>query len=360
MTNFPLLTAGNNNPKMSDKRRERIGQAAQIAFDALAAGSIANPVYQDIKDTLNRALDEAYRSAIHSSPRIDWPTAPQTLRDIDGYFPYLHTVEGALKKFEKAPVDHPMAAAALAVLREALPLAQAMQTLKTMAVKRAPKPVEDRRGKYLAPAASKVATGKVLAMLEQVTQECHDRLLAMIADRYAGYLGSFVAAQTKESLAGKKLSLYDHYCSRKSKFRNGDAYHVVSQLVEGQEDTVRQDAGERIQKLAVRTADDIRDAFLAKNVMKLDSIVEAKGNFGRGEVIGREVDLSGLRGTFRFYFADGSNFCVQNAVIWVTNAHGTTFYRTPLTFHAVVMADGKSMGERPSEKNMNTVFLGKK
>jgi hypothetical protein len=100
----------------------------------------------------------------------------------------------------------------------------------------------------------------------------------------------------------------------------------------------------------------IREDFVYKNLEKIASIVEAKGNYNTGKVISREINLAGLTGTLSFDFKDGSSFVVQNSVVWVENSYGTQFNRFPLTFHNVMMAGGKKMG-RPSEQRMNEVFV---
>jgi hypothetical protein len=68
--------------------------------------------------------------------------------------------------------------------------------------------------------------------------------------------------------------------------------------------------------------------------------------------------MHGLTGTLVFTFHDGSRFTVVNQVVFVVNDRGTAFNRFPLTFHDVIMPNGKPMG-RPSEERMNTIFVGK-
>ena len=343
MTSYPLLTKN-----LSDRKLERFEQALQTVFEAVDVGQIANVVYQDIKGTLNSALYDAYRN----QPRVDWNQSPKDLLTIANYYPYLHTVETSLAKFKKMTVDHPKRDAAIALLTEILPIAQAMAKLKDNVVKRQPKPVEDQKEKYLAPLASMTASRQVLTLLETVTKASYDSLLAIIEKRLRGFLTRFEEARKENA----KLELYQFYGHR-AKHYNPEAYNVVSRFVDTYNNT-KPDAAELITQMATRDADDIRDAFLIRNMKKLDSIIEAKGNLDRGEVIGHSVNLSAMSGSFKFFFLDGSTFVVNTSVVWVVNSNGKQFYRTPVTFHDVSLAGGVKMGS-PSEKRMNTIFVGK-
>ena len=116
------------------------------------------------------------------------------------------------------------------------------------------------------------------------------------------------------------------------------------------------DASVKVLRLATSDAQSIRDAFIHKNLKKLHAIVDGKGNPLSIEVVREFLRMSGLEGTLRVCFDDGSSFLARNSVVLSHSVHGTPFLRYPLTFHDVVLADGSRMG-RPSEERMNTIFL---
>ncbi len=105
-------------------------------------------------------------------------------------------------------------------------------------------------------------------------------------------------------------------------------------------------------------AEAVRDLFVAKNLRKIASVVEAKERESAMTVckaLAHTVSLAGLSGTFRVAFADGSGFDFANSVVFKTSPLGKRFNQFPLTFHDVVLADGTKM-PRPSEERMNAVF----
>ena len=98
--------------------------------------------------------------------------------------------------------------------------------------------------------------------------------------------------------------------------------------------------------------------FIVKNLTKLDSIVDAKGDVAIVTVISQNLGLCQLEGTLRVTFKDGALFDAKNSVVWTHSIHGKPFNRFPLTFHDVRFADGTKMPQ-PSEERMNTLFVGK-
>lgn len=125
------------------RRVEWVQQAIVILNDGLDAGSIRNVALNEAKDTLNRAVGEAFDtySAVYSE---------QTPLVQEGLWikPYsMHEVPSGIKKLEavmKKGAEHPVLTQRLALLRELLPLHAALATLKTKVVKgRAPKAESD-------------------------------------------------------------------------------------------------------------------------------------------------------------------------------------------------------------------------
>jgi len=364
MSDFPLIRAAIRNTDRFDRHMAFVREAE-------AAGSILNPVYKDCKDMLNRLLEEAWKNTIcepfvYAGKWEDLPGEVYAFYNTFNSYPSMHTIPGMRVKVTKTKLTHPMIDAMRALLDEAAPLAATFATLKTQIVKRQPKPVEDRKAKYSAPEVDLTAIGVVKTLLEQITEDARIDLIATLSRSIQAKLNAYLTAQAKARAEGKILTLENfYYDSRSNRTYSPSSYHLVSQLVNqysgfayDREVTVRDDAAEIMIRIATEDADAIREMFVYKNLTKIDSILDAKGNFASAQVLGREIEMGALRGTLRFAFTDGSGFTVINNVVWSHSVYGKPFQRFPLTFHDVVLADGTTM-PRPSEQRMNTVFLGR-
>lgn len=123
-------------------------------------------------------------------------------------------------------------------------------------------------------------------------------------------------------------------------------------LVDGYRDILRKTADEQ--------AAWAQDRFIYKNVMKLATIVERKGNLSNSTVIKGVVDRNGFGGEIRFEFADGSKFIVRNKIVLKYSVHGNPFLQAPTTFHNAVLPNGSVMPGQPSEEDMVEVFATNK
>jgi hypothetical protein len=397
---YPVTVALANKAFAGKARNfDRLITALDSAMTYHAEGAIPNPRFVEIKDDLNRQFDTLYdnikeeyyypifRGSHGNDPDLDAgiQADDQKVRDLSMFD--LHKAPAYLKRAEamtgklRLESMQKFVDASLPFLREASVAAALVKDLKGMAVKRQPKPEEDRRAKYDAPRAGKEAIQQVKAVLEQVTQDARDELESAFIKRSEQQLARYLKINEQLVADGKKPeSPHDVFISNKRILRqpglseavmklisslrpDEDAYQTVSLVVKeewsGRERVyvVRDDKDETFKADAKKMADAIRDSFVYKNLEKLDSIIEAKGNFDKITIVGRAVDMWGLKGTFRIAFTDGSNFVVHNQSVYVVNSHGTRFMRYPLTFHDVVLADGSTM-KAPSEERMNTVFVG--
>lgn len=349
------------------------GRTATRLADALAkieaakanGNEIANPHFQTLKGDVNEAFRAGWDKAI-----LDRFTFCGRYKDLTEEqhaltysTPQVHTVVGFKKKLAKTNVTGEVVDAMKAFVADILPLAVAVQAL--IPVKRQPKPVEDRKAKYEAPRVADTAIGKVKAVLETLVASEFQRLIGVFEDRYTKALYEYVRlvpivaalpfrgrSETKDGKALRRAT------AQTSRF----AYKVVKEVrdpVAGL--TVVLDVpGARAAILAEATKDaqEIRDAFVYKNLDKLASILDAKGDFDHAEIIGRNVSLAGLEGIIKFYFADSASFFVKNSVVFVENSYGTQFNRFPLTFHDAFLGNGERIKGVDQEK-MNTVFVGK-
>lgn len=354
---FPLLTAAFGN------RAKYLEQALVAINDGLAKGSIPNPVYaNDVKPVVANAIEAGWRKVqeVYLVRGRGNPDAyPDAVRDLCYYsHPQAHTIPGLLGKIEKLPKSD-VVDAAIAYLREIAPLGRAVVTLKDMAVKRQPKPDAEveRKAKYDAPRVAGTAVGIVKDILTKITDDAYGELVKALIKRHNRIIDIYIdlSEKTKDLRFNQKYNDPDYKALRAIEKEDGSDF--LYDALDSRTLQRKPGADEVIEKAATRQADQTREHFIYKNLDKIASILDAKGNFKDAKLLDRKV-LSGLEGTIRMEFTDGSRFTVKNAVVYVVNSHGTRFNRFPLTFHDVVMPDGSKM-KAPSEERMNTVFVGK-
>lgn len=319
----------------------------------LELGEIPNVRWNDAKQDINRALDESWRALIDAQniwrDRDNVPEAVQELAWASN--PQLHTIASWQKRMDKFTIDHPAATAIRAFLLEAKPLGEAAEKLKTFIVKRPTKAPEEQKPRYVPPRASDGAIESIRTALESITAQAYERLRSAFVESYTKELNDYLdeqrSASTPAKIRDRKTPSIVWSCAT-HEWVSGGRYEF----------TIRPDAAEIIIKEADRDATDIRDKFIYKNLAKLASIVDAKQNFKSVDVISYDVNLAALRGSLRLKFEDGSQFDVQNSVVWSRSIYNKPFLRFPLTFHDVKMPDGSKM-KQPSEEKMNTEFSGR-
>jgi hypothetical protein len=113
---------------------------------------------------------------------------------------------------------------------------------------------------------------------------------------------------------------------------------------------------------AENDADFAQRMFLYKNVMKLATIIENKGNYTSHKILHGRINSAGFQGEIIFSFADGSSFHVRNKVVAKYSVHNRPFYQFPTTFHHANLPDnrpagmGRTMVGQPSEQEMIEFF----
>lgn len=392
---------------------DRFAQALPLLAQGLADGAIANQDFIQAKDSVNRALERAWEAIedqnrdlfnMYARERNGEKIDEKMMSLMGGvFYPQAHTMAGQLKKLEKLPNDRAVEIA-LKFWREVQPLGAAINALKDKVVKRQPKSEEEKRAeRFTPPRASTKAAEQVHALLEEVVNMHFEALVTSFTTRYMRSLNDFMKAQkaaegdkTKNEPRQSKpngerdyesyYSLRWHctvnkeeiernYTEKRSVFNREKPMvaagtvallsHVMKPgWVNGYHSEYREmvdpDAPAKLAEKARKDADELRQMFIVKNLKKLVSIVEGKGDgqMVEAKVIDSTVRLDSLEGVFYFAFADGSSFTAKNSVVWSTSTLGKEFARFPLTFHGVKLAGGVNMGS-PSEKRMNTVFLGK-
>lgn len=416
LADFPLFSTA----LQKDPRRSAwVEEALASLTEGMENGAIANQNFVSAKDVVNRAFERAWEvyadrhgqnSPLNIYRRNENHTAPENEKVkqfIWGFYhPTAHLNAGQIKKIKAFPSD-PAWAIILPFLEEIAPICDAITFLKDKVVKRQPKSEEEKRAiKFTPPPATTAAAKQVAALLEEVVTASFDQLVAFNEKSYLGKLAQFEKAQ--KAAAGDKTknepnglnrrtgeleyseyySLRWHFTINKDDalvnvaenlgYRNRkkitvDAVGValLSRVVRAGRvggdrfsgeytEIVAPNAVEILKEQAFKDADELRQMFIVKNLKKIVSVVEGKGDgqMTESRVVNTEVSLQSLEGELYFAFADGSSFRVKNAVVGAISVLGNPFLRFPLTFHDAKMPGGAKM-PLPSEERMNTIFLGK-
>lgn len=317
-----------------------------------ATGDVPNPVVKDIKDLANRFFENALNKPEHVYAIIR-ATRNFSLEDgISEGLPYSNTIAGRLKRAiagrnkNTNPEFAPYYDWAVAILTELEPVAQMVESIKTRAVKRQPKPVEDRHEKYVAPMAKFESGQVILAALRKMTDAMKDDYARSVTEYYTDVVEAYAKLSYDEQ--------QKQYRNTANQFRvwnhgDGSRWHQPKTLVANYRAILKAE-GERAAK-------DMQEGFIYKNAKKLRSIAETKGIALVNEPTPKNLHVGNgtYEGELDFSFADGSKFTVRNKVVIKRNNYGTVFAQYPTTFHDVVLPGGVKMPS-PSEERMNTVF----
>jgi hypothetical protein len=336
-------------PKVS-RMRERDLPALIDLLNQYKSGDVPNPVVNDIKYRINNVVERAqsYPASIYAVVRGN--------HDISGYDStamYANQVPGKLKKAEAALAKASTAAEKtfygwlVPVLRELAPLNDALENLKSRAVKRQPKAPEDLHAKYVAPMASRESGKLVLDALKKMSQAIYD-----------DFAKAYTAELTAQAEALNQMTFDEQRKSRNVllSLNMWDGYDFGKRTPARLKPTYKA----RLTTEGKQAADDMQQNFVTKNAKKLASIIERKakqaGLASEPTILKAKAGVQGaFEGDMRLNFVDGSAFEVRNQVVFKTNQYGTFFLQYPTTFHNVVMPDGTALS-MPSEERMNDVF----
>lgn len=374
----------------SPRRLTNLESALAVLDKGERDDSILNPVWIEAKSSVGYFYQDLWENfkSVHNNyygwNRSYYNGSDLTKRDaaneLDQLLPSeitAHNNAGLVKRMEKCLVkvskiiDVPsFFYDAIALMKEFQPLADVINDLKGKVVKRQPKSEEEKAAKYTPPAATTNASKMVLDFLNKIVAEKYQELLSARIERSMGWMEKFNDAVKAAGEAGVS---YDDLNDRRNRegalvpgIFGGQTTPVFAiRMVTASPPWTRErkrnaivlapGAKEKLTAMATRESEEIRDAFLFKNMVKIASIVDSKGTPSAARIIGRGVSLEGLTGRLRFEFPDGASFEVQNSCVLSYSVHGKAFLRFPLTFHDVKLAGGVKMPS-PSQERMNTVF----
>ena len=371
---FPHVVAAIKNTENSARTLDRF-QKVIDTFNEYIGKEIPNATYQEVvKYWLSVATEKAMKMPewVYQMNRdirgqnagmgVDW------MYLIDG-IAYPHTIPGKLKKaiaarskFQSDPNAKKYFDYFIPIMTELSVLSVRNELLKARAVKRQPKPVEDRQAKFIAPMSSTESLKLVLKVLTDVTTQ--------LRGRYEDGLTEMWTEDAEEMNAWTPEKQYLDRHSMRSVNAQIWSMRIWEESTEwgtspktGLQVKMRcqklmADYKATIRKEAEKHAKFMQEEFLFKNSAKLRSIIDLKNVPIETPHI---IKLTAHRGTYegdiRFTFKDGASFMVRNKIIWKRSNKGTLFNQYPTTFHDVVMPDGKPMS-MPSEERMNRVFTG--
>ncbi|MBW3243418.1 hypothetical protein KUV57_12160 [Epibacterium sp. DP7N7-1] len=355
----------------------RVEQFTQIVAELEAgrdAGSIANARYNSAKLPFSRSIEAGWEAEVQR-PYLwnrNYEADERERKALNAFngSPAPHLINSFENK-AAAIGDTPAGRAARAFLKEVRPVLELMAYCKTIAVKKQPKTeAPTAREIYSAPAASKTAMGKVNEALQEITAGARDHIASLIEARESKVLERFLAAvqENLDPQEGTKrirnFSPYEYSRQIGKGEPRPDLRRPLEALTKDRYDTDRKvivyeakpDAPEIMKDRAKTQAKEICAAFIERNLVKLASIVEAKGNFDSIEIIGRQVNPAGMDGRLRVGFDDGASFEARTSAVWSHSVLGKLFTRFPVTFHDVIVPGG-DMTRKMSEQEMNEVFV---
>ncbi|MFX4300209.1 hypothetical protein [Pseudosulfitobacter pseudonitzschiae] len=371
--NYPLITGA-----LPERRLSDFVQFLPELEAAIENGQIANARYVKSREALSRIIETVWVETVrkpYSSNREYIQAASEQEQDILSDLsnaPQTNTIARILRVTATLP-DTEAGDTIRAITAELEAVLNLIKDAKSIAVKRTAAPAApSMREIYQAPAASGSAVAQVLEELTSITAQARDSLIGSLSSRHEGMLSTFLKAADSKLMEagdnGKRFDIYT-YCrnvARKHGRDQADPYlrRKLEMVVTSRYDSVssrrifraKQDHKILIQEAAEVEADEICAQYIEKNIAKLASIIEGRGDFAEMKVLGRSVNPGAMEGRLRLLFAGEAGFEARSQAVMSFSQNGTPFMRYPLTFHDVCLTDGSVMS-RPSEKRMNEVFV---
>lgn len=367
-----LLTGNRWTKPYSEERLDRLNAALTQWQDAQAEGQILNVRFVESKDTISRALEQAWSAMPRDETwlRAQTPAAHDAVGSAPS--PNLANLAGRAKRVAKA-TPHPDREALLALIQELDPLLKQYDFLKQHTLKRQVLTPEERAVRdanaFVPPPPSIRAIATVSTLLETAVDRHYVELELGYKHHLRAVIENFLKAEQEADKQPKRYAswVYSPYEHTKSRGGRGDAFSLnfLSQVLETDSRSGRYRATaatwQASDREAVKQAKEVRDKFVFKNLQKLAPLLEAKGDalFESARELGDSVRMQQLEGDFAFSFKDGSSFEIHNAIVFVVNQYDTRFYRFPLTFRSVILPGGEPM-PAPSEQRMHEVFVAAK
>ena len=342
--------------------------ALKALSDGLEAGAIPNARMNDYKHTLASAQYRVW-DGVASFPELSQSEAMpmeihKVLSDLWGE-PTLQNLkrqDNAIKVLEdllSTPEQLDKLSKMKALRAEMLDVRQAIKDGQAIAVKKKPKAEKPAEPRYTAPAASKTATGQVQGFLEKICEARRGEIIAQFERAFDRYERIFLECKAKaeeQAKAKEQAKTYGLGAHSQRPYACSQEQSVLTAMYEWK-GTRKPDADACKSQLAVQYTDEMIKGFISKNVQKLASIVETRGDYASIKLRG-PFHPEHMEGEFTLSFQDGARFDIRTKAVHGISSLGKNFVRFPSTFHNAVLANDVAF-IAPSEERMNTLFAKK-
>ena len=402
LADFPVIMSNPASQEQIHSPRFPLNRYVATANAAIQAGGVLKSGYKDLSTDANRVAEYA-TDLIDAKYKHGgrWSSLPKELQFFEIRPNHVGLVSSTLAKVEKLKVDHPYRTEAIATLKELLPVEALVGYFKTHIVAKISKSEREAQAAYAAPQSTKDAKKLVADALTLMTNEVKAQYIVQLETPWIEMLEQFFAKEHHDQLRhlgthpeqdaereernkaarAKHQERYGNSWGFKAEAR-GTTFIERALLpvaatittVGGSRYTYNPDPMQSkpvftpkpnwknlIHLKAEQQANDMQAQFVDKNVRKLASIVETKGNIeGKPVVLNVHCYQGVIEGNIKFQFKDASCFVVRNKIVskmyQAADGQYATMYQYPTTFHNAVLPNGKRMEGQPSEKEMNEIF----
>jgi hypothetical protein len=344
-------------------------EALDMLEKAVAADSIFNVDFGEIKDILSRSLEEVlsfHLDDISDSDNRDASTSHLLYMADISYYVYLNQAKGQVKKIKEfLAKHHDLSASDKEVLKKLMASNEAAAEVFDIMTKLKPKIIKGRKpntnidpDKFQSRLGSKEAQKIVQEKLEAGIKEPMDDYEAAVEKWLQGFIDSIVKSDTfvysNDNDPIKNMVFNRCFKSEREHGDRSKTEYKNVKLDPTKKDFAKDEA--KAQR------DGIEKRYLIKNIKKLSHVIDLKGNLSKIEElpyrkpkIGSGSQMMTIESGFIFEFADSSEFKVINKIVTKYSYAGKQFEQFPTTFHEVKFPDGTSM-KSPSEEKMVTEF----
>lgn len=319
-------------------------------LQALEDGMIMNATYNEIKRYLGNAIYSSFNWKEKANPYgVEW--RPLTDNE-DLYYGHPSTVHAILSYKKKVDatsgrwLDMPEFQELKQKVEQWYPIGLALQWLKDKTVKQSELTKEKKKREQERYRASfDMAKAKGVAdILNDIVKQNYEDTLKNTTERTIANAEYYIDKQDGRSYWKFLQGGYAKFIFQ----RTARELPVQEYGGTGHKYVLKDNYKDICASLAKESTDNMKDAFIAKNVTKLTSLIEDK-EIESYEILDIDIDFMA---TIRLEFADGTGFQVRNKTVMKFSSKGNPFYQFPTTFHNVTFPDGtiKSM---VSERQMN-------
>ena len=341
-------------------RNRRTFERFKLSLDSMRRafneGQIVKADAKTIISNINSALSDALSEATLYAVRTNRAEMQNFYDDpLDKSSPYIHTLKGKLQKTKFK--GHPKFNYIYEVALLFEPFIGLVEQLKgiTVSVRDIQKEKREQKRQEVTRNLSTSAMKEVHKILTDLTEKMRDSVYDGILKEYNAHVRHLkkigeaqITKAYKEGLKRSKVPI------------NGFAFAYVAPYVgkrEGGHYTFLNQSKIRmwVKSTSTRETNDILEQFIAKQTLKLTTVINAKENLSNIRITNWTSRATRIEGTLKLEFADKSSFYMTSQVVTAVSKMGKHFARYPTTFSNVTLPDGSTMTQ-PSENNINTVF----